>query len=588
MANIWENAIITNKGISLQAKVMAGGEIELTSIKVGAGSVPIDRLAVQTAVSNIKQTATVNGFRRTGNTAIIPVYLTNEGVTQAYDLYQVGFYANDPDEGEILYAIAQCTTPKHIPTETEMPLYSLTWNFHFTMSNEQNLTVNIASALYVTREEFNKHVDESEDKYAPKKAPVFTESISLGRKEKSIVGTGSVAIGIENTASGDYSYAEGGNVTASGYYSHAEGVNTVASEVASHAEGYDTKANGQNSHAEGYQTETTGSGAHAEGYKSVASGYASHAEGQSTKASDISAHAEGYNTEATGLYTHAEGYFTKATSSSAHAEGFQTEATGEYSHAEGCQTKASGERSHAEGYNTEALANQHAQGHYNDTSKATAGTNSGTSDGTAFVVGNGTPDAASNAFRITYKGQPLGKLAYGSTGADVAELREWLDGNPENEDRRGYFITMDGMYIKKAAPGDFICGIISANPCLIGNSDEDWMGRYVFDDFGAFVYEEVEITEEKTGKKSTCTHYKTNPEYDPTRPYIQRQDRPEWDYVGLCGVINTRDDGTCEINGFCKCGENGVATKADRGYRVVDRVNDHIVKVLFFLTGEIF
>ena len=170
----------------------------------------------------------------------------------------------------------------------------------------------------------------------------------------------------------------------------------------------------------------------------------------------------------------------------------------------------------------------------------------------------------------------------------MAEFREWLDGNPDNEDRRGYFVTMDGMNIKIAEPGDYICGIISANPSLIGNNDEAWMGRYVFDEFGAFVYEDYEETDPETGETHTYTHYKLNPDYDPTRTYEFRADRPEWDYVGLCGVINTRDDGTCEVNGFCKCGEGGVATASERGYRVLERVNDHIVKVLFYLTGEIF
>lgn len=139
MANIWENAVITNKGVELQAKILAGGEITITSVKVGAGSVPVSQLNEQLAVSNIKQTAKIQKLEHDGSTVVIPVHLTNEGVSTAYDLRQVGFYATDPEEGEILYAIAQNTVARHIPSETESPGYRLHWRFNFTISNNVNL-----------------------------------------------------------------------------------------------------------------------------------------------------------------------------------------------------------------------------------------------------------------------------------------------------------------------------------------------------------------------------------------------------------------------------------------------------------------
>lgn len=50
-------------------------------------------------------------------------------------------------------------------------------------------------------------------------------------------GEGSVAEGVNTTASGNYSHAEGSGVIASGPYSHAEGYMTNASGGASHAQG---------------------------------------------------------------------------------------------------------------------------------------------------------------------------------------------------------------------------------------------------------------------------------------------------------------------------------------------------------------
>lgn len=274
--------------------------------------------------------------------------------------------------------------------------------------------------------------------------------------------------------------------------------------------------------------------------------------------------------------------------------GYNCSALGDYCISGGYGCSVSGTAAIALGYNAIADTGQLVIGHWG--SSGTGTTSGNASSKNAFVIGNGSFSAStsgasaslSNAFRVTYAGAVIGKAAYQSTGADFAELREWSDGNPNAEDRRGYFVTMEGMNIRIASPGDYICGIISANPSVIGNNDEDWMGRYVFDDFGAFVYEDYEEIDPETGETRTFTRYKENPEYDPTREYEFRADRPEWDYVGLCGVIHVRDDGTCQQNGFCKCAAGGIATASERGYRVLERVNDHIVKVLFYLTGETF
>ena len=347
----------------------------------------------------------------------------------------------------------------------------------------------------------------------------------------------------------------------------------VAIGANSHAEGSGTKALGLYSHAEGWDTEASGSYApHAEGYSTVASGHYSHAEGSSTTASGLSSHAEGVDTEASGDYSH--------------AEGSSTTASGHSSHAEGNGTVASGDFSHAAGYHTTSLANQYVIGHYNGS--GTAGSSTGTT-GDAFIIGKGTSSSGSNAFRVSYAGKVFAVTGAVTSGADYAEFFEWKDSNLNNEDRRGYFVTLDGDKIKIAEPNDYILGIVSGMPCVIGNGDECWRGRYIQDEFGAFITEEFEYEEEVMDEETreiktitkTGTKYKENPDYDPTRPYIQREDRPEWDTVGMVGVLSVRDDGTCNVNGFCKVTNGGIATASENGYRVISRVNENIVKVVF-------
>lgn len=242
---------------------------------------------------------------------------------------------------------------------------------------------------------------------------------------------------------------------------------------------------------------------------------------------------------------------------------------------------------------TRASANQCAIGHFNSDSEASD--RYGTK-GTAFYIGNGTEYTRSNAFRVAYDGTPYSKAGLNTTGADYAEFFEWEDGNPDNEDRRGYFVTLVGKKIKIAKEGDYTLGIVSGFPAIIGNGDEEWKGRYVFDDFGCPVIEEFEYEEEipevitnEEGEeevitkkvKKTGTKWKEVPDYDPERPYVQRSERQEWSAVGMLGVLSVIDDGTCEVNGFCNVTDEGTATSSTTGYRVINRINDHIVEVVF-------
>ena len=255
-------------------------------------------------------------------------------------------------------------------------------------------------------------------------------------------------------------------------------------------------------------------------------------------------------------------------------------------------------------YNT-ALQYQVKTGHY---SKAgTAGNSSGTT-GDAFIIGNGSSDTSrSNAFRVAYTGSVYALSAFNSTGADYAELLEWEDGNTDNADRRGLFVTWGANdKIKIASAGDEIVGIISATSSVIGNAYEDsWQGMYLTDVFGQPItqtvhhdaeYIDVEVPDtDEDGNILETTHteqqllheaydaeeYAVNPEYDPTQEYIPRSQRKEWAKVGMLGQLIVIDDGICTVGGYCNVGDNGKATAAESGYKVLKRIDDTHIKVFF-------
>lgn len=213
----------------------------------------------------------------------------------------------------------------------------------------------------------------------------------------------------------------------------------------------------------------------------------------------------------------------------------------------------------------------------------------------AHIVGNGTSNTSrSNAYTLDWQGNgTFAGTVSSSTGADYAEYFEWKDGNPNNEDRVGYIVTLDGDKIVKANTGDDVLGICSGTAMVLGDSAEwNWSKRYLTDDFGRIIYEDYdvqheEIKDENTGKviEEAWTEHihapKQNPEYDASQPYIKRADRPEWQIVGMMGKIYVRDDGSCVVNSYADV-KDGIATKASgkTNMRVMERVTDNIVRVL--------
>ena len=125
-------------------------------------------------------------------------------------------------------------------------------------------------------------------------------------------------------------------------------------------------------------------------------------------------------------------------------------------------------------------------------------------------------------------------------GADYAEYFEWSDGNLEEEDRRGISVVLDGDKIREAQPGEDPIGVISGNPSVVGDGAwNKWSGKYLRDDYGTYIREDHEV-EDEDGNITIQQLRKLNPAYDPDQPYQSREERPEWDCVGLMGKLRIR------------------------------------------------
>lgn len=130
-----------------------------------------------------------------------------------------------------------------------------------------------------------------------------------------------------------------------------------------------------------------------------------------------------------------------------------------------------------------------------------------------------------------------------SANPGYAEVFMWSDGNPDGEDRVGYFVGADlersAAMVKKATSTSDIRGVSMAAPGFASNAPG---GR--FDENSSLL--------------------------------------PQYCYVGLMGFAPVIDNGRCAVNDRCKPGDDGTAIQdnSGAGYLVVERLDDTHVLIM--------
>nr|DAH94292.1 MAG TPA: tail-collar fiber protein [Caudoviricetes sp.] len=170
--NAWRAGVITNKGLGLLSKLVKGHTLAITRAETGAGYVDPDLLAQQTAVSEPMQALTFStvSYPEEGK-CVIPCRLSNEEITTSYIARQIGLYAMDPDEGEILFYITQVEKEDGgtgIPSKKLIPSYTSTWNLVILYGMADGVTLEVDPADTVSRDEMHDYVDSAMNEVADK------------------------------------------------------------------------------------------------------------------------------------------------------------------------------------------------------------------------------------------------------------------------------------------------------------------------------------------------------------------------------------------------------------------------------------
>lgn len=157
----WGKPVLTKQGLKLQAKVDAGNAMQLTKCRLGSGMIgsgqQLEDLTELVAPVQTLPIASVT-YSDDSHACIISAVTDNSTVTTGYYLREFGIYAKDPDDGEILYAVASDSEPDFIPAKGTSTVISQEIGVALTFANAANVTAVVNTSATATINYVNTYV----------------------------------------------------------------------------------------------------------------------------------------------------------------------------------------------------------------------------------------------------------------------------------------------------------------------------------------------------------------------------------------------------------------------------------------------
>ena len=158
---------------------------------------------------------------------------------------------------------------------------------------------------------------------------------------------------------------------------------------------------------------------------------------------------------------------------------------------------------------------------------------------------------------------------------NYSDFAEYFEATKQYANKKiplGTTVILEGDKIRPTNYGETPIGVISATAgFILGAAKFNWSKKYLYDDFGQKIYEEVDwwsikktkelskkkrrelIEKKRKGEKLAgwvdegavptgaeirrIKRQKINPDYDPKKEYVSRKERSEWNIVGLTGKV---------------------------------------------------
>lgn len=151
----WNPSKLTTKGKALLAKAQAGKcTIKITKAQTGSGQYSSgEAIDTRTSLKTPVQTLPIHSKEiQNGSTLVLKVTITNktsdtETLSTGYELREFGIFAQDPDEGEILYSIATASVSDYMPAYNGVIPSVISMSYYLEVANASSVTIVTAGGL---------------------------------------------------------------------------------------------------------------------------------------------------------------------------------------------------------------------------------------------------------------------------------------------------------------------------------------------------------------------------------------------------------------------------------------------------------
>lgn len=151
--------VLTKKGLDLQAKVQAGEKLRLTRVAVGDGLIDDpEEIFEMKSLKGYQHTFKIQNIAkdRGKSSCTIKVVIDNKDITEGFFLREIGIFAQDPDEGEILYCLSNAGKYADFLPEKEVSEVKVVMNLIVIVGNAENVVVELNyDMVYATRLELS-------------------------------------------------------------------------------------------------------------------------------------------------------------------------------------------------------------------------------------------------------------------------------------------------------------------------------------------------------------------------------------------------------------------------------------------------
>lgn len=210
----WQGAKVTVKGQALLAKITAGrAKLEIPRIAFGSGKLTNIENATR-LVQEIDDAEVITKVQK-NNTCTVTVRMTNAKFSQGQNIAELGIFATDPDEGEILFAAMIDARPDFVQAASSSTLVAKTVTMGIGYSNADNVTITLSNSMWITAEEVLSMINDELRKYSNNRHKINDSTLAanteqtvnvltdmIGNRIKAITGEDSWAGNPVNTITG--------------------------------------------------------------------------------------------------------------------------------------------------------------------------------------------------------------------------------------------------------------------------------------------------------------------------------------------------------------------------------------------------